>query len=97
MTRYIWIVLALVLLQGCGEEPKTEKKPNLFVGPGGKPPPYLSIPKVNECLGIKNMGTWQAWCIPIKRPNTCPEASWSSLNGLKDKPSQCNITDNAPK
>lgn len=96
MTRYIWIAIVVGLLSGCGEEPKKQEGRNPFVGPGGTPPPYLSIPKVNECLGVKNMGTWQAWCIPIKRPKTCPEKAWNALNGLQKKPSQCNVADNAP-
>ena len=39
------------------------------------PPKYLAIKDFKQCLAVKNMGTWSAWCLPQKRPDKCPADS----------------------
>jgi len=55
------------------------------------PPKYLSIPDFQKCLATKNMGTWQSWCMPAKKPSVCAEQSWQQLNSLtgKDRVPDC--------
>lgn len=55
------------------------------------PPKYLSVANFQKCLATKNMGTWQSWCMPVKKPNACPDDSWKQLNGFigKDRVPQC--------
>ena len=44
------------------------------------PPAYLKVKQFKRCLGQSNQGTWQAWCLPSKRPQACPTSSWQQLN-----------------
>jgi hypothetical protein len=52
---------------------------------GALPPQYLSITNFKQCLASKNMGTWQAWCMPTAKPETCPNDSWNQLSNLSGK------------
>lgn len=46
------------------------------------PPKYLNVPQFNKCLGTKEVGTIQQWCLPSKRMDQCPEPSWEQLRNL---------------
>jgi hypothetical protein len=46
------------------------------------PPKYLSVKDFKQCLATKNMGTWEAWCLPKTKPDDCPDDSWQELNGF---------------
>ncbi len=49
------------------------------------PPKYLGVADFQKCLATKNMGTWSAWCMPASKPASCPDDSWTQLNGLTEK------------
>lgn len=55
------------------------------------PPKYLSVTDFQKCLATKNMGTWQAWCMPATKLNECPDDSWKQLSDLvgKDRVPSC--------
>ena len=55
------------------------------------PPKYLSVADFQKCLAAKDMGTWQAWCTPAKKPDACLDDSWKQLSELtgKDRVPKC--------
>ena len=55
------------------------------------PPKYLAIKDFDRCLTEQDMGSYRAWCLPAKKPATCPESSWQQLNRLTgpDKVPSC--------
>ncbi|MEB4636807.1 hypothetical protein [Burkholderia contaminans] len=57
----------------------------------GLPPKYLSVEKFDKCLADKQVNTSRAWCLPEKKPDTCPGSSWDQLRQLKgrDKIPRC--------
>jgi len=46
------------------------------------PPKYLSIKDFKQCLKTKNMGSWEALCMPAQKPTACPDGSWQQLQNL---------------
>jgi len=46
------------------------------------PPKYLAVKHFKQCLATKDMGSWQAWCMPVTKPKACPTSSWKQLNDL---------------
>jgi len=56
------------------------------------PPFYLSIPGFQSCLGLKNMGTSTARCLPRYKPEACISASWTELARNEDELSYCDDT-----
>ena len=60
-------------------------------GVGALPPKYLEIKEFQKCLADKSMGTATAWCLPVKKPASCPRKSWHQLRGLtgEDKILRC--------
>ena len=55
------------------------------------PPKYLDVKDFDRCLTEKDMGSYRAWCLPAKKPATCPKESWQQLNQLTgpDKVPDC--------
>ena len=51
-------------------------------GKGGLPPDYLSVKGFKDCLSIKNMGGWTAYCLPHEKPENCANDSWSKLSTM---------------
>lgn len=47
------------------------------------PPKYLSVPGFKQCLSLKNMGTWESWCLPKKKPTQCANVSWKKLQRME--------------
>ncbi len=47
-----------------------------------KPPEYLDIKDFKKCLATQKYDTWDGWCMPAKKPDECPEASWQKLLAL---------------
>jgi hypothetical protein len=45
-------------------------------------PSYLSVPRFQDCLGDKNMGTFTVWCLPAVKPANCLDGSWQELQNL---------------
>ncbi|WP_365305869.1 hypothetical protein [uncultured Thiodictyon sp.] len=58
---------------------------------GALPPKYLEVKDFQRCLADKNMGASTAWCLPAKKPATCPRESWHQLRRLsgEDKIPRC--------
>ena len=53
-------------------------------------PAYLRVPHFKNCLKTKAKQGAQFWCLPKKRPDSCPRSSWKKLEGLLNKPAhQC--------
>lgn len=46
------------------------------------PPAYLSVKGFKNCLGTKNMGTWQSYCLPETKPQSCDNDAWSQLSSM---------------
>ena len=49
------------------------------------PPKYLEVSQFQSCLGTKQVGTIEQWCMPASRPSICPAESWSQLDRLQGK------------
>lgn len=49
------------------------------------PPKYLQVKDFKLCFSTKNMGTWEAWCMPSEKPVSCPNNAWKQLKALKQK------------
>ena len=47
------------------------------------PPKYLSIEGHKDCMGTKDMGSWQAVCIHRVQPKKCRNEAWKLLNELR--------------
>ena len=45
-------------------------------------PKYLSVNKFESCLALKDYGSWKGWCLPDKKPKSCPATSFSQLQSL---------------
>ncbi|KAJ1448747.1 hypothetical protein M885DRAFT_538057 [Pelagophyceae sp. CCMP2097] len=48
---------------------------------GHATPTYLGVAQLDECLGEKQEGSATFHCLPARRPEACPEASWAALAG----------------
>lgn len=46
------------------------------------PPKYLGIKDFDKCLTDKQVDTYRAWCIPVRKPKACPKSSWKQLRSL---------------
>ncbi len=55
---------------------------NSFAAP---PPTYLQIKEFKKCLETQKIDTWEGWCIPAEKPESCPEESWEQLKALTGK------------
>ena len=55
------------------------------------PPEYLQVANFKKCLAVKNMGSWQALCLPSIKPQNCPPNSWSKLIKQKEL-NKCSAT-----
>jgi hypothetical protein len=42
-------------------------------------PAYLRVPRFQDCLGTKKMGSASFWCVPAAKPPNCPSSSWQKL------------------
>lgn len=49
------------------------------------PPRYLSVEHFDKCLADKQVRTFRVWCMPEKKPATCPSSSWEQLRMLKGR------------
>jgi hypothetical protein len=45
-------------------------------------PKYLEIKDFKKCLSTEDMGSYQSWCMPAKKPASCPAKSWTQLSEL---------------
>ena len=52
---------------------------------GDPPPKYLSIEGHKDCMGTKDMGTWQAHCVHQLQPQKCKDDAWEQLQQLTGK------------
>nr|WP_321467511.1 hypothetical protein [uncultured Desulfobulbus sp.] len=60
------------------------------------PPKYLEIKNFKQCLTTQKFDTWEGWCMPALKPETCPAESWEQLNALdeNDKVPPCPMVKN---
>ena len=72
-----WDSLAQVFT---GDKCLDQARDSRQVGVGA--PAYLSVPNVNDCLGLHQQpgATFTEKCIPEVKPDTCPQDSWTKLN-----------------
>ncbi len=56
-------------------------QPIVIGGVGGLPPPYLTVPNHQDCLGSFTPpgATHTSFCMPVTKPENCPDSSWSDL------------------
>ena len=47
------------------------------------PPKYLAVQDFKACLSTQQISTYRAWCMPAKKPENCPAASWAQLKALR--------------
>lgn len=78
MNRLVSLVLctaASVALMGCSKPQGQD-----YVGGANVTPPhYLDVKGFKKCLKSKSMGSWDAWCLPARKPAGCSHASWHEL------------------
>jgi len=69
------------MLEKSEKAKKTEGTNESRVGPGGEPPKFMSVEGWKDCMESKDMGSWDAWCLPAQKPksNKCLEKSWKEL------------------
>lgn len=62
------------------------------------PPRYLFIPQFKDCLKTQTIGSYQAWCMPQDKPQSCPANSWEQLLALqgRDRISLCHANTATP-
>jgi hypothetical protein len=55
------------------------------------PPKYLQVKNFTQCLGKHQVDAYVGWCMPAKKSESCPAASWKQLKALagKDKLPNC--------
>jgi len=58
-------------------------------GGGGRPPAYLSIQGWQDCVGSKDMGSWQAVCVPVEKPADCTAAAFTLLGASASGLEEC--------
>ena len=58
---------------------------------GSLPPKYLKVEGHKDCMGTKDMGSWQAICLHLIQPEKCKDDAWTQLKGLTgtDEVLQC--------
>jgi leader peptidase (prepilin peptidase) / N-methyltransferase len=71
-------IVAMVLL--CLSLWSMRVVPSVRIGGNVLPPAYLAVADFKKCLATQSMGTWEAYCLPETKPDSCPQASWDSLN-----------------
>merc|ERR1711936_665703 len=73
------------MLQKSEKAKKTEGTNESRVGPGGEPPKFMSVEGWKDCMESKDMGSWDAWCLPAQKPksNKCLEKSWKELQEME--------------
>merc|ERR1711910_94190 len=73
------------MLQKSEKAKKTEGTNESRVGPGGEPPKFMSVEGWKDCMEPKDMGSWDAWCLPAQKPksNKCLEKSWKELQEME--------------
>jgi len=101
MGNWVSLCLPSTLANGCPLDSfnKLNEGPMAFDGPkcdsniGGLPPTpeYLNIPHYKDCLGKKDMGKWESYCMPSTIANGCPLDSFNKLKDVFDGP-QCDKT-----
>lgn len=42
-------------------------------------PKYLSVPNWKDCVHTVTKGSAEFICLPLKRPDHCPDMSWRTL------------------
>jgi hypothetical protein len=76
------LLLALIACsQPAGDQP----------GVNALPPQYLKVSQFQSCLAIKKIGSYEQWCMPVSKSDSCPSESWNQLNELQgnDKVPSC--------
>jgi len=73
------------MLEKSEKAKKTEGTNESRVGPGGEPPKFMSVEGWKDCMESKDMGSWDAWCLPAQKPksNKCLEKSWKELQEME--------------
>jgi hypothetical protein len=66
-----------LVVTACSASPHT----TLVGGPAVLPPKYLSVVDWQQCTSTVSRGTWDAVCLPDKKPESCPVLSWEKLHG----------------
>ena len=61
---------------------KVHAWPKLMPGIQEKTPAYLSVPHFKDCLRAQWLNTYAMWCMPINKPDACPDKSWKMLESL---------------
>jgi hypothetical protein len=83
-------VAAFIILSGCNtsDAPPTDSlaSPALAL-----PPKYLEVRQFQSCLAVEQVDSYEQWCMPASKPDSCPSESWSQLNQLQgnDKVPSC--------
>lgn len=80
MKQLVGLVLCVatsVALVGCNK-PKSQGQ-DYVGGASLTPPHYLEVKGFKSCLRSKSMGSWDAWCLPARKPANCSHASWHEL------------------
>ena len=52
---------------------------------GALPPKFLSVPSFQQCLGQTSVSTYTSWCMPNKKPDSCPDESWNQLQQINNE------------
>ena len=43
------------------------------------PPKYLEVEGFQQCLTVKEVGSYSVWCMPEEKPDSCSVESWKKL------------------
>jgi hypothetical protein len=79
----VFSIAALVVIGGCTAG--TPSEDSLASPVSVLPPKYLEVREFQSCLEARTVDSYQQWCMPAAKPESCPSESWSQLSQLQGK------------
>jgi hypothetical protein len=85
LKNVIPVVSFLLVLAACSQQAGEQPGVNAL------PPKYLKVSQFQSCLDVKKVGSYEQWCMPASKSNSCPSESWNQLSELQgdDKVPSC--------